>query len=134
MRIFYRINTYKLIIITTLFPFFFDLIFYLYEKYININYNNEYMSINCLLIFLYFLISFALINNFFSGGTSYSLINTNFLICNDKNNLENKENLVFVCKIGASIGSFLKDTVENSISILIFYLLIIIINEIHIII
>ena len=127
-------HTYKLIIITTLFPFFFDLIFYLYEKYINTNYNNEYMSINCLLSFLYFLISFALINNFFSGGTSYSLINTNFLICNDKNNLENKENLVFVCKIGSSIGSFLKDTVENSISIIIFYLLIIIINEIHIII
>ena len=46
----------------------------------------------------------------------------------------NKENLIFVCKIGASIGSFLKDTVENSISIIIFYLLIIIINEIHIII
>ena len=127
-------HTYQLIIIITLFPFFFDLIFYLYEKYINTNYNNEYMSINCLLSFLYFLISFALINNYFSGGASYSLINTNSAICNDKNNLENKENLIFVCKIGASIGSFLKDTVENSISIIIFYLLIIIINEIHIII
>ena len=127
-------HSYKLILMITLFPFLFDLIFYSYGKYIKINYNNENISINCLLSFLYFLICFALINNFYAGGTSYSLINTNFLLCNDKNNLENKENLVFVCKIGASLGSFLKDTVENSISIIIFYLLIIIINEIHIII
>ena len=125
-------HTYKLIIIITLFPFLFDLIFYLYGKYININTNNDNISINCLLSFLYFLISFALINSFFVGGSSYSLINTNFLLCNDKNHIENKENLIFICKIGASIGSFLKDTVENSISIIIFYLLIIIINEIHI--
>ena len=92
------------------------------------------MSINYILIFLYFLINYALINNFKIGGTSYSLINSNFSVKKDKNNLENKENIFFVCKIGASIGSFLKDTIENSISIIIFYLLIIIINEIHIII
>ena len=126
--------TYKLILLITFFPIIFDLIFYFYGKYINTNNNNENISINCLLIFLYFLISFALINNFFVGGASYSLINSNFLLCNDKINLDNKENLVFVCKIGASIGSFFKDTVENSISIIIFYLLIIIINEIHILI
>ena len=127
-------HTYKLIILITLFPFFFDLIFYLYGKYINTNNNNDNISINCLLSFLYFLISYALVNNFFIGGSSYSLINTNFLLSNDKIHLENKENLVFVCKIGASIGSFLKDTIENTISIIIFYLLIIIINEIHILI
>jgi hypothetical protein len=127
-------HTYKLILMVTLFPFFFVLIFNFYGKYINNNYNNENMSINYLMSFLYSLISFALINNFFVGGASYSLINTNFLLCNDKTNIENKENLVFVCKIGASIGSFMKDTVESSISIIIFYLLIIIINEIHIII
>ena len=117
-----------------MFPFFFDFILYLYEKYINTNYNNEYMSINCLLSFLYFLICYALIHTFFSGGTSYSLINAHCLICKENSNLENTDNVVFVSKIGASIGSFLKDTVENSISIIIFYLLIIIINEIHIII
>ena len=127
-------HTYKLILLITFFPIIFDLIFYFYGKYVNSNNNNENISINCLLIFLYFLISFALINNYFVGGTSYSLINSNFLLCNDKINLDNKENLVFVCKIGASIGSFFKDTVENSISIIIFYLLIIIINEIHILI
>ena len=127
-------HTYKLILLITFFPIIFDLIFYFYGKYVNSNNNNENISINCLLIFLYFLISFALINNYFVGGTSYSLINSNFLLCNDKINLDNKENLAFVCKIGASIGSFFKDTVENSISIIIFYLLIIIINEIHILI
>ena len=127
-------HTYKLILLITFFPIIFDFIFYFYGKYINTNNNNENISINCLLIFLYFLISYALINNFFVGGSSYSLINSNFLLCNDKINLDNKENLVFVCKIGASIGSFFKDTVENSISIIIFYLLIIIINEIHILI
>ena len=125
-------HTYKLILLITFFPIIFDFIFYFYGKYINTNNNNENISINCLLIFLYFLISYALINNFFVGGSSYSLINSNFLLCNDKINLDNKENLIFVCKIGASIGSFFKDTVENSISIIIFYLLIIIINEIHI--
>jgi hypothetical protein len=127
-------HTYKLIVMITLFPFFFVLIFNFYGKYINNNYNNDNMSINYLLSFLYFLISFALISNFFIGGASYSLINTNSLLCNDKNNIENKENLVFICKIGSSIGSFMKDTVESSISIIIFYLLIVIINEIHIII
>ena len=127
-------HTYKLILLITFFPIIFDFIFYFYGKYINTNNNNENISINCLLIFLYFLISYALINNFFVGGSSYSLINSNFLLCNDKINLDNKENLIFVCKIGASIGSFFKDTVENSISIIIFYLLIIIINEIHILI
>ena len=127
-------HTYKLILLITFFPMIFDFIFYFYGKYINTNNNNENISINCLLIFLYFLISFALINNFFVGGASYSLINSNFLLCNEKINLDNKENLVFVCKIGASIGSFFKDTVENNISIIIFYLLIIIINEIHILI
>ena len=127
-------HTYKLILLITFFPIIFDFIFYFYGKYINTNNNNENISINCLLIFLYFLISYALINNFFVGGSSYSLINSNFLLFNDKINLDNKENLVFVCKIGASIGSFFKDTVENSISIIIFYLLIIIINEIHILI
>ena len=127
-------HTYNLIVIITLFPFFFDLIFYFYGKYINNNYNNNNVSINCLMGFLYFLICYALINNFFIGNASYSLINTNKLLINDKNNLENKENLVFISKIGSSIGSFLKDTVESSISIVIFYLLIIIINEIHIII
>ena len=124
-------HTYKLIIIITLFPFLFDLIIYFYENYINTNYNYKNMSLNCILIFLYFLINFALINNFYIGGTSYSLINSNFSLNKDKNNLEN---ISFVCKIGASIGSFLKDTIENSISIIIFYLLIIIINEFHIII
>ena len=127
-------HTYKLILLITFFPIIFDFIFYFYGKYINTNNNNENISINCLLIFLYFLISYALINNFFVGGSSYSLINSNFLLCNDKINLDNKENLIFVCKIGASIGSFFKDTVENSISIIIFYLLLIIINEIHILI
>lgn len=127
-------HTYKLIVMITLFPFFFVLIFNFYGKYINNNYSSDNMSINYLLSFLYFLISFALISNFFIGGASYSLINTNSLLCNDKNNIENKENLVFICKIGSSIGSFMKDTVESSISIIIFYLLIVIINEIHIII
>ena len=128
-------HTYKLIFMVTLFPFFFVFVFKFYGKYINNNsYNNENMSINYLMSFLYSLISFALISNFFVDGASYSLINTNSLLCNDRNNIENKENLVFICKIGSSIGSFMKDTVESSISIIIFYLLIIIINEIHIII
>ena len=126
-------HSYKLIVIISLFPFFLDNSFYIYDKYINNN-NNENTSINCLIIFLYFLISYGLINSFFVGNTSYSLINTNSLLCSDKNNLENKDNLVITCKIGSSIGFFLKDTVESCISIIIFYLLIIIINEIHIII
>ena len=126
--------SYKLIVIITLFPFFLDNIFYIYGKYINNNKNNENISINCLIIFLYFLISYGLINSFFVGNSSYSLINTNSLLCSDKINLENKDNLVITCKIGSSIGSFLKDTVESCISIITFYLLIIIINEIHIII
>ena len=126
--------SYKLIVIITLFPFFLDSIFYIYGKYINNNNNNENISINCLIIFLYFLISYGLINSFFVGNASYSLINTNSLLCSDKINLENKDNLVITCKIGSSIGSFLKDTVESCISIITFYLLIIIINEIHIII
>ena len=83
---------------------------------------------------MYFLISYGLINSFFVENSSYSLINTNSLLCSDKINLENKDNLVITCKIGSSIGFFLKDTVESCISIIIFYLLIIIINEIHIII
>ena len=126
--------SYKLIVIITLFPFFLDTIFYIYGKYINNNNNNENISINCLIIFLYFLISYGLINSIFVGNSSYSLINTNSLLCSDKINLENKDNLVITCKIGSSIGSFLKDTVESCISIITFYLLIIIINEIHIII
>jgi hypothetical protein len=126
--------SYKLIIIITLFPFFLDTIFYIYGKYINNNNSNENISVNCLIIFLYFLISYGLINSFFVENSSYSLINTNSLLCSDKINLENKDNLVITCKIGSSIGSFLKDTVESCISIIIFYLLIIIINEIHIII
>ena len=114
-------HTYKLIFMVTLFPFFFVFVFKFYGKYINNNsYNNENMSINYLMSFLYSLISFALISNFFVDGASYSLINTNSLLCNDRNNIENKENLVFICKIGSSIGSFMKDTVESSISIIIF--------------
>ena len=127
-------HIYKLIIFITFFPIVFDIIFYLYGKYINTNDGSENISINCLLSFLYFLISYALIYIYFVGGASYSLINTNFLLNNEKNNIENKENLAFICKIGASIGSFLKDSMENSISIIIFYLLTIIINEIHILI
>ena len=127
-------HIYKIIFILTCFPFLFNLLFYLYRKFIINNYNNDNDGINCLLSFLHFLICYALINRFFIENSSYSLINTNLLLNNEKNNLENKDNLTFICKIGASLGYFLKDTIINSMSIIIAYLLIIIINEIHIII
>ena len=127
-------HSYKIIIIITIFPFLLNLVFYILNKFIfNYKINDNNTSVYCLFSFLYFLICFGVINNYFSSNTSYSLINTHRLAISSGVSCESKDNLSKISKLGASIGFFLKDTIEISISIIIFYIFIIVINEMHII-